>query len=249
MPLQIKSSVAFSTLTVYTMRFLPVFLVLLLVAGFARAAEEDSTHYHPPGRAKTRIIFNFDARNSIIRGEKAYLFGTKLGLEFNDRWRTGLGFYFLAPPKEYTNLPALPPGAPAGIEVPVSQRLFFNYFSVFGEYIIYGSKHWELSAPLSIGYGKITDENYSEAGNLLTTRKHHVLVLEPAVQGHYKVFSWIGIGAGIGYRHVLGTDGGLHTKYDTRTSRNFDSPVWIAKIKLFPGDILRVLRGKQSLWD
>ncbi|MES2389204.1 MAG: hypothetical protein V4543_14475 [Bacteroidota bacterium] len=198
-----------------------------------------------PGKTNIRLVANLDARNSFILGSQAFMLGGKLGLEFNDRWRTGIGYYFL--PKAYIYNYSPPSNEPQPLVV--QQKMSFSYFSLYGEYVMYSNRKWEFSSPVSLGFGNIHMSDLDLNGRPIDKpRNRPVLLIEPYLSGHYRIFSWVGIGAGVGYRHVFDTRKKFKFDNDTRLSRGFDSPIWIVKVKLFPGDILRVFQGRQSVW-
>jgi hypothetical protein len=224
-----------------------LFLWFLLVSGGSFATEHDTLSNILPPRNKTRFVFNFDTRNSFIRGEKVFSLGAKLGIEFHKNWRVGVGVYFMPRP---LILDAVPPkNSPTPI-LPITQtRTLFNYFSVYGEYILFQNKHWEFSAPLALGFGNVqTWDLDSNDFAVRPVRKRKVVLLEPSLSGHYRFFSWVGIGAGLGYRRIIATEGHLDI-LDNRFTRNFDSTFWNVRIKLFPSEIYNVLKGRQRWTD
>ena len=63
------------------------------------------------------------------------------------------------------------------------------------------------------------------------TRKNFSLIYELNVSGHYKIIPWLGVGLGSGYRFMYSGN--------SNTSRNFNSPIYVLKIKVFLGDIYK----------
>lgn len=223
-----------------------ILIGVFFIPVLARAGGKDSLVRVLPVRHKTRLVFNFDTRNSFIRGEKVLTLGAKLGLELHESWRIGMGIYLMPRPL----FVAMPERIGfESIKTNNSQKILFNYFSVYTEYIWFKDRHWELSTPLALGFGNVRTWDIDSTG--FAFRPLHrklVLLLEPSLSGHYKVFSWVGIGAGVGYRHILGTDGHLNT-LDSRFTKNFDSLFWNIRLKLFPAELIDVFKGRQKWWE
>ena len=53
----------------------------------------------------------------------------------------------------------------------------------------------------------------------------------------YKIIKWVGIGTGVGYRLILFKNGGI--------KENFSSPVYVIKLKVYLGAIVRSITGKE----
>ena len=184
---------------------------------------------------KPKFIFFFDNRNSFIKGREADLVGVRLGGEWK-HWRAGIGFYGLSN-KQYKNVTVTNAlGAPQTIDV----RLRFGYVTVFGEYIFFRNKRWEFSTPLSIGLGQVALET-SKDGEVQKIRKNGIILIEPSITGHFKVFSWVGIGAGVGYRQVL--------LAPPNQFGIFSSPIYIIKLKIFLSPIYKAIFKKEKAWQ
>lgn len=215
------------------------FICLCLLALKATAVEKDST-----ARKKVKIIASFDGRYSVIRKQSVDIFGAKIGLEFNKRWRAGLGIYGLLFPEQYSG--SISRATTEGsTTIPYHADLHFWYVAAYAEYVALKTKRWELSIPLQFGVGRTDiaayrDDTGAQLQSLRNKNSQTVYLVEPSVVGHYKVFSWIGIGAGLGYRQMLHAD--------DRMNKNFDNFTYILKVKLFPADLFRVLKGEKKWW-
>ena len=53
----------------------------------------------------------------------------------------------------------------------------------------------------------------------------------------YKIIRWIGVGTGVGYRLVLYKSPGIKEK--------FSSPEYVIKLKIYLGEIVRTITGKE----
>ncbi|HYE77238.1 MAG TPA: hypothetical protein VEI97_04555, partial [bacterium] len=74
----------------------------------------------------------------------------------------------------------------------------------------------------------------------LRTVRDRVLLVEPTIGGHYRVFRWIGMGAGVGWREAFS----VKPEYGDQ----LDGPIFYARAKLFLGDLYKVVRGRQRLF-
>ncbi|HCQ28890.1 MAG TPA: hypothetical protein DIU39_01310 [Flavobacteriales bacterium] len=182
---------------------------------------------------KHKFIFSFDSRNTVILGQSAGLFGVKFGIEHNKRHRFGMGIYAIKA-NSTINL------GKEQIEYSTENNTLrdtivdlyagFDYLTLFYEYVWLTKKRWEISTPVSFGYGTAS-VNYNIGKQKIIYADVPVLSVEPVVSGHYKVFSWIGIGAGVGYRKVVYTN--------KKIGHRLDAPLYIFKIKLFLGGLLK----------
>ncbi|MFC5271428.1 hypothetical protein [Adhaeribacter terreus] len=183
-----------------------------------------------PAYKKARFVFNFDTRYTLFDNGPIRVNGLKTGVEWHNKFRTGIGYYFLRNPF-VTKFPGASADQPA-----TEARVKFHYGAVYGEYVLLRNAKWELSLPLQAGFGKLKNEHYTASGNLLRSKTEPLYLVEPSVAAHYKVWSWAGIGAGLGYRQMLGQQ--------HRETSHLNAPIYYIKVKLFAGELYRQLRSK-----
>jgi hypothetical protein len=167
---------------------------------------------------KWTFAFQLDNRFSSIRNQEINVFGAKLGFQYKKLTRIGLGGSFIINPVSinYFN---------KKLNKEETNKICFWYFSVFNDWIFYKNDKWECFITEQIGYGKpnfikeVNDEVISDV-NL------NLYVNEISSQVNYKFSSWIGFGAGFGYRNLLNDKSILKT--------TFDAPIYIAKIIILP---------------
>lgn len=97
------------------------------------------------------------------------------------------------------------------------------------------SKRWEVSIP---GYLGVGSSRFDVVDSLT---RQGVGVSEIAVQGHFKVFNWVGIGAGVGYRYLFIPN--------NRIEENFNNFIYNFKIQVWPGVLYRKLFKQENKWD
>ena len=181
-------------------------------------------------KKKVRPFFQLDSYYSFIGNEQADVQGFKAGIELNQKWRFGVGYnkiksdiieWKLLPEEEksYSNTNI------------VKSQLYLNYYPVLAEYVIYNKDPWQVSVPFTIGYGNSYFSYYDKNNNSRKIFNHSIIITELGVTGQVKVFKWIGLGAGIGYRYLLMNNPEIETKVS--------SPVYSIRIKIFPGAIIK----------
>lgn len=174
-----------------------------------------------------RLDLRLDARTSFITNNPARIVGVKLGVDFNDKVKVGIGYNWLRSTilnNEYIN---------KGLgRTEIYTRLVLRYFSPYFEYTYHNSPKLELSIPVMIGLGTshYTPLNVQDSP-FYTSNPRMVVFYEPSSTGLYKPIKWFGIGFGIGYRLVFVGNRGLN--------QNFNSPIYVLRAKLLLGEIYR----------
>jgi len=165
-----------------------------------------------------KIYFSFDNKSAFITNRKSDFLGAKLGLEYNSVFRYGIGFSTLFN-KKYS-------GIINGIKKS-NERLSFNYFSLFAEYIFNKKKNYDFSLPVQLSMG------YSWIGNNKVTKTGHFMMFyETQLNGMYYFFNFVGLGAGVGYR-IMFID-------NTNIDEKFTAPIYSLKVKLIFGKLFKV---------
>jgi len=180
-------------------------------------------------KTNPRLLFSFDSRRSFIRSGNVKIFGLRFGLEFDNLVRAGIGFYGLS---TGTGIDWV---RPTGDTIR-NARLNFGYVSGFFEYVFFQNKKWELSVPLHLGIGETSLSN-SDYPFLQPETRQSVLLTEISAQGQYKIFWLVGLGAGIGYRHMISPR--------TKVTKNFDAPIYLFKVRIFIGELFRRVAKKE----
>lgn len=162
---------------------------------------------------KPKPVFKLEARNAFVTSSFVKMKGVKVGLNFNNQVRVGLGYSWMK--SDYET-----------IYEGDTNQLGFGYGLAFFEYTFYHSKHWNLEIPLQLGLGRIV---YKEQKNI---HAHQwVPIYEPAMTMEYLFLRYFGIGFGAGYRLVL--------KGDHPIKERFTSPIYIFKFKIDFGNIYK----------
>lgn len=226
-------------------RILTLLLLLLSVRGFAAGGEpgdvglggrwaqrdSSSSFYVPRHR---RIVFQFDTRYSMVSSQRATVNGLKLGVEWRSRLRMGIGLYVLSP----TTRVNVKPGAdwPEG----TLAHATFRYGALYGEYVLLGNPRWEISLPVQFGMGRYWVQYTDPDGLRSRSTSQRLFLLEPTIAAQMRVFRWIGVGGGMGWRQVLNSP--------LPPDQSINGPIFYLRAKLYLGDLLRTVRRHQPLF-
>lgn len=180
-------------------------------------------------KSKPQLDVKFDSRFSFIRGVDFRTSGFKIGVSFNRKFKTGLGYNQLIIPAKSTI---------ESEERKFDAELKYIYFSPYFEYVYHSSKRWEFNLSSQIGIGRAHYQYFNPTSEkAVRTRYSNVISYEPAMLIDYKIIRWVGIGTGVGYRLVLYKNSGIEEK--------ITSPVYIVKLKIYLGEIVRTITGKE----
>ena len=203
-----------------------VLIVLLLFPfwGSAQHSSEKKIHLTP--------IFQFDTYYSFIGNKGADVWGFKAGVEWENKWKFAVGYNKIKSDIiEYKNLPVSE--YPYSVKHRVKAQLYLNYYPVMAEYIFYNKDPWQLSVPVSIGYGTSYFQYFDNSNGARDLFKHGVLINDNGINAEYKIVKWVGIGAGVGYRFMLINNPDITT--------NFNSPIFSFQLKIFLNEIMKSL--------
>lgn len=201
----------------------------------------------PPPKPKVPVVSNFvlqlDNRNERYYDEKGRMNGVRVGVEIFRRVRTGVGIY--ANNQNYRI--NFPDADPTYYE---AARLVYN--TGFIEPIWFRNFRWEFSTPLATGRGAIFIENFDLTTSVPTFQSFdtvmNVRMYDYAVQAQCKIFSWVGIGAGVGYRDLI-------SKEDERFNVPFSRPYFDFRIKIYLGYVYKnifkpeQIQAEQAYYD
>ncbi|MBY0425342.1 MAG: hypothetical protein K2Q22_06880, partial [Cytophagales bacterium] len=121
-------------------------------------------------------------------------------------------------------------------------------------YVVFQRRRWEISIPLQLGLGQATYQTHVTT-TFTDPRTHEkversfnrpdennlIFLGELSVNAHYKIFTWLGIGVGFGYRRLFNDND------NPKIASTFDYPIWLWKVKIFPFELKNVFKGK-SKW-
>ncbi|MBF9237211.1 hypothetical protein I2I05_07360 [Hymenobacter sp. BT683] len=221
---------------------LPILVGLLLLAQASAAAPPQAPA--PPDTAvgrravprldHRRLVVQYDSRYAILNYHFTTINGLKLGVEFKNRLRTGAAIYFLS-----TGVPTRQ-ARPENAAPNALAELRFRYLAGYGEYVLLETPRWELSTNLQLGMGSAYVLYATPEGSSFKTPRDFMGVVEPSFAAHVRIFRWAGFGAGAGWRQPV--------LVAPPIQRELNGPVFYVRAKLFLGDLIKVVRGKQRLF-
>ena len=179
-----------------------------------------------------KIFFSMDYRNGFITSSEAHITGLRLGVEMDEKYRLAVGYHYLS--SEIVRY--IPLNAESGM-VSTNARVHLRYGSLSGEYILFTSDLWQVSAPLILGMGASYYEPPSN--KYAETKGKFTFLVEPSVTVQYNIIPFIGIGTGIGYRFMPVGDSDLRSAFAT--------PVYDVRLKLLMNEVVEAL-FPNGLW-
>jgi len=209
--------------------FIAFFIFIFQIVSYAQFVDSISEAV----KSSPKLTIRLDNRYSFTATIPSKIIGFKAGAEFNDKFRIGGGFNKL---KSKITKPVYIDNSGIIIDT-VTSYLKMSYMSYFVEYVFFRNKHWEFNIPLQIGIGN-TRFDYEYNYHKYSNNRSIIVNYEASISGHYKVVKWIGIGAGLGYQFML--------KDNPAIKENFNTPIYIIKLKLFLGDIYRSVFPKKE---
>ena len=172
---------------------------------------------------KYKFNFQIDNRLSSIRDNTIALFGAKVGLQYKNLTRFGVGVSFIVNPVEisYINKKT---------KLEETNTINFWYASLFNDWILYKKENLECFVTEQIGYGNPVFVR-SSCGEIFTDINIPLVVNEISGQVNYKILPWLGAGAGIGYRNLWNGD--------QRIKNTLEATIYIFKLIIYPENIFQ----------
>lgn len=209
-----------------------VLTILLFVVQIAQAQFLDSLLTSFKG--KRSLMIRYESRNSFADHNHIEIASVKGGITFGKRVSLGAGWCWLTSPvydKIYIN------DAENGFQDFVDSRLKLQYFCFYGDYVFHKTRRWIYSIPMQFGVGE-TKMQYTYQGAKHYYGKSPLVLYEPGVNVKFKVFSWLGLGANVGYRMIL-----KNNKY---VNRKMNSPVYSFGVLIWWDELARALFPKNE---
>lgn len=191
--------------------------VLFFLIGLAQ------TYAQTEAPKKWRFNFQLDNRFSKIHSNEVLIVGGKIGLQYKNLLRFGIGASTITKPVTISFFDKK-------LNAQVENVINFWYGSVFTDWIVYKDSQWECFFTEQVGYGKPTFIRETTS-QVLKESGLDLYVNEISGQVNYKILPWLGAGAGIGYRNLWNTKSAL--------TNTFDAPIYIFKLILYPESFLK----------
>ncbi len=187
---------------------------------------------------RPRFLFQIDRYLSFVSKSGADIFGFRTGLEFQKKYRFGMGLYDLKS-DIIVMLPLNEEDAANAPNDTVKAKLNMTIIPFFFEYVFYDKDPWQCSASVSMGFGETYFNYFDKNGKNKRLSDAPILDYEVGINGQYKILKWFGVGAGLGYRLMLIDN--------PKNDYNFNAPFYNVKLKLFVGEIFRSIFPNKKL--
>jgi len=200
-------------------------LLVLLAGSFEATAQADTaaitrTDSLPFKKKTIKPTGDFDQRFSFIDGKSVSIWGYRLGLLVNDKFKTGIGGYFT---KQEVD------GIRHDLEGNPIHKLTRNlyYGTVYFEPYLIRKKVWESSLVFEAGYGRAVLDSVNKRGGVFLSKTAtetfipvgaglSLNLIIPDIRGlHF--LSYMGINSMIGMRKVI---------FQSEFRENFDGWYW-----------------------
>jgi hypothetical protein len=116
---------------------------------------------------------------------------------------------------------------PDGLDT-ISAKLRYSHLSYILEYVALTSKRWEISLPLSLGLAEV---NFPTAPGF---QKRQFMQGSLGMNVQYKIFPFLGLAGGAGYRQIL--------IGNALIEENYNGPTYTFGVKLYLGWFIRKAR-------
>jgi len=177
-----------------------------------------------PYQNKLKPDIRFDARRTLFQRNWVAVGGIRLGVQYRRVHRLGIGFYFLNTRIFERNF---------SYDIPAEVIEYdFGYTSLYYERALYFDRKWEFGANVHLGGGRVRvlyqPDGLNEQVELEILNFN---ATEIAGYGSSSVFYWLGVGTGMGYRRIWGSN-------DSVTGA-FSTPIFTATVQLKIGKLAR----------
>ena len=183
---------------------------------------------------------DFDKRFSFIDKEGVSIWGYRLGLAVNNKYKVGIGGYFLK--QELAGVKLDPGGIPIN---QLTKNLYYG--TIYYEPYLFRRKRWEMSMVFEVGYGRaILDSINKIRGRFLTKTEEQVFV--PAGMG-YSVYFIIPDIKGLHFLTYIGLKGMIGLRkaaIESDLKYNFDGWYWSIGSPVFIDKIIADISGKRK---
>lgn len=217
------------------MRYILLFILTIFFSLVSAQEEhhfEDSLRHHMSFRPK--VDFRFDARNSFISATRVKFWGFKIGFQYNNKVRIGIGLNTMLKPAPVQRFY---PSNELQLTDTVDANLSIVYWCIYIDYVFHRTKRWELSMPVQLGIGGSSYE-YVDAKDGLTKNINQkgVMLYEPGFMATYSPIRYVGLGLGIGYRFMIVNN--------PLIDEQLNSLMYVLKVKVFLGNIYNDIFGR-----
>ena len=206
------------------LKYFPFLLIFLFlpILNFAQDQETATAE-------KWKFRLDFDSRRTFVDRNSVNVFGLRVGLH-KKKIGFGVGYYSSRSfgvfdrsiTKDYTDNKLSPPESfPAEFD--------FDYFSIFGDYILLKKNKWQVTANTQLGIGRVNIDLLD--GNNTRNIIERKSLVEHSVKVNYQVLRWLRLDGGIGYRYLV--------RAEEQIKDAFNAPIYIVGVNVNVKELFR----------
>jgi len=185
-------------------------------------------------KSRASLDLRIESRYSFIDNNLASMLGVRIGVSFRRKLKLGGGISWLNSDirnSDYTI-------SESNTIIYTPKYLKLAYFSLYADLVFYKTKRWQVSVPLQTGFGASWFQS-SYKYSIDKNRKYFLMLYEPGISTHLKIFKWLGLGVDVGYRFAI--------KNNNYVGAQFNSPTYAFKILFWADQLYYELFPKSKL--
>ena len=214
----INQALNFKLISPYIIIVRTFFLIFLIFLSYLTASSQLIDSISKNIKGKPDFFIKLDTRGSFVSNRHVRINGVKGGLSFNKKLKLGVGYNWLK-----SNYQPYYNGA--------NVNLVSHNISSFIDYVFINKEPFEYNANIQLGFGNVM---YKQ--NEIKLESTIALFYEQSISVELRVLKYLGLGFDVGYRFVV-----FNKKH---IDEKLSAPVYIARLKLYFGDIYKDLKEK-----
>jgi hypothetical protein len=186
----------------------PLFLCLLalLIMQYGRAQDTAIVESH---MISIKPTTDFDQRFYYVPGERQNVWGYRIGILINDKYKVGIGGYYMNQHADQ-GIESTPFTRTSADPFTVNKQLYLG--TIYYEPYLLRKTLWETSLVFETGYGRTVNSATDKTDNSVIEKQNGLLVpaglglslnLKPPALFHIQCFRWVGINGMVGYRSTI----------------------------------------------
>jgi hypothetical protein len=214
-------------------KLISVIALFLLFQQPAKAQLIDTIKYSL--HQKPKFFFMLASFNTFIDKQFANIGGVRMGLNYNQRVRFGVGFFNLT-----NNAVVTPLNIKENqLDYITNGQLYFSFASLSAEYFFFNKYPWQCTfTPFQMGFGRAKYGYISRPDRIKAyTPSETIILYQPEISAQYNVFKWLGAGVSTGYRFTL-----LRSR---KATKDLNAATFALDIRIFLDQVYKLLLKKE----
>jgi hypothetical protein len=174
---------------------------------------------------KPAFVVDFDNKSTFVSGRHVPIKGIKAGITYKNKISFMAGWYFIAPKLGGTS--TFNKGTVN--EISFNTTLKMHYASLIAEYGFYRDSRMLLYMPVQIGFGQAIKSYQAILSPDHFEHKSIIVPIEISITGSYRVWKFIGVSGGLGYRRAFSSNIIREEDFNGLTY-SFGLKIWIGRL-------------------